>query len=95
MAPSAKSPAEKLLDQAEAKLSSKGWLSFSSPKYEEAGDLYKEAANSFKLDKKFKEAGDAHAKEAECREKQDEKNEAAQAWWDAAKAYKRVDLPRE
>ncbi|KAJ3557739.1 hypothetical protein NM688_g1308 [Phlebia brevispora] len=89
MAPS-KSPAQQLLEKADKKAnSSTGWFSSSSTKYEEAGDLYQQAANAFKLDKLFREAGDAHAREAECREKCQETNEAAQAWWNAAKAYKR------
>jgi len=92
MAP--KSPADALLDKANKKLDSAakgGWLSFgssSSNKFEEAGDLYQQAANHFKLDKDFKSAGDSFAKEAECREKGNETNEAANAWWNAAKAYK-------
>lgn len=86
----AKSPAHTLLEKADKKAaSSGGWFSSSNSKYEEAGDLYQQAANSFKIDKLFKEAGDAHAREAECREKCQEANEAAQAWWNAAKAYKR------
>ncbi|THH34043.1 hypothetical protein EUX98_g141 [Antrodiella citrinella] len=88
MAP--KSPAELLIEKADKKAgSSGGWFSSSSSKYEEAGDLFQQAANAFKIDKLFKEAGDAHAREAECREKCQESNEAAQAWWNAAKAYKR------
>ena len=86
----AKSPAQTLLEKADKKAnSSTGWFSSSSTKFEEAGDLYQQAANAFKIDKMFKEAGDAHAREAECREKCQESNEAAQAWWNAAKAYKR------
>ena len=89
MAPS-KSPAQQLLEKADKKAnSSTGWFSSSSTKYEEAGDLYQQAANAFKMDKLFREAGDAHAREAECREKCQETNEAASAWWNAAKAYKR------
>lgn len=41
------------------------------------------------MEKQFREAGDAYAREAECREKCKELNEAANAWWNAAKAYKR------
>jgi len=52
--------------------------------------LYQQAANSFKLEKLFKEAGDAFAREAECREKCNESSEAANAWWNAAKAYKKT-----
>jgi len=85
-----KSPAQLLLEKADKKAtSSTGWFSSSSTKFEEAGDLYQQAANSFKLEKLFKDAGDAFAREAECREKCGEKNEAANAWWNAAKAYKR------
>lgn len=85
----AKSAAQTLLDKADKKAnSSGGWFTSSSTKFEEAGDLYQQAANSFKIDKLFKEAGDAFAREAECREKAGEASEAANAWWNAAKAYK-------
>ncbi|KAI0361531.1 TPR-like protein [Trametes cingulata] len=88
----AKSQAQTLLEKADKKAnSSTGWFSSASTKFEEAGDLYQQAANEFKIEKLFKEAGDAHAREAECREKCQEGNEAANAWWNAAKAYKRVD----
>src|ERR1700730_5133195 len=86
----AKSAAQTLLEKADKKaISSGGWFSSSSSKFEEAGDLYQQAANSFKIDKLFKEAGDAFAREAECREKSGENSEAANAWWNASKAYKR------
>ncbi|KAI6129195.1 soluble NSF attachment protein [Pisolithus croceorrhizus] len=85
-----KSPAQTLLEKADKKAnSSTGWFSSTSTKFEEAGDLYQQAANTFKLEKQFREAGDAYAREAECREKCKEINEAANAWWNAAKAYKR------
>ena len=89
MAP--QSPAYGLLAKADKKLGSGGgWLSFGSgsSKFEEAGDIYQQAANQFKIDKQFKDSGDAFAKEAECREKSGETNEAANAWWNAAKSYK-------
>ena len=86
----AKSPAQTLLDKADKKVnSSTGWFSSSTTKFEEAGDLYQQAANAFKLEKLFKEAGDCFAREAECRENCKEPNEAANAWWNAAKAFKR------
>lgn len=91
-----KSPAQNLLDKADKKAnSSTGWFSSSSTKFEEAGDLYQQAANSFKLEKLFKEAGDAFAREAECREQCKEANEEANAWWNAAKSYKRGFPDRE
>ncbi|KAF8506917.1 vesicular-fusion protein SEC17 [Russula emetica] len=75
-----KSPAQTLLEKADKKAnSSSGWFSSSSTKFEEAGDLYQQAANSFKLEKLFREAGDAFSKEAECREKCNETNDAANA----------------
>ncbi|KAF8202900.1 vesicular-fusion protein SEC17 [Pholiota molesta] len=86
----AKSPAQTLLEKADKRAnSSGGWFTSASTKYEEAGDLYQQAANSFKIEKLFKEAGDAFAREAECRELCKEENEAANAWWNASKAYKR------
>ncbi|KAN0100581.1 Soluble NSF attachment protein, SNAP domain containing protein [Tylopilus felleus] len=85
-----KSPAQTLVEKADKKAnSSTGWFSSSSTKFEEAGDLYQQAANAFKLDKQFRDAGDAFAREAECREMCKEINDAANAWWNAAKAYKR------
>lgn len=85
-----KSTAQTLLEKADKKAnSSTGWFSSSSAKYEEAGDLYQQAANAFKIDKQFRDAGDAFAREAECRERCKEVNDAANAWWNAAKAYKR------
>ena len=91
-----KSQAQVILDKANKKAnSSVGWFSSESTKFEEAGDLFQQAANAFKIDKMFKEAGHAHAREAECREKGQEGNEAANAWWNAAKAYKRVSPDRK
>ena len=85
----AQSSAQSLLQKAEKKVnSSGGWFSSSSAKYEEAGDLYQQAANAFKLEKLFRESGDCFAKEAECREKCNEINDAANAWWFSAKSYK-------
>jgi len=89
-----KSPAEALIEKANRKFDGAakgGWLSFggsSASKFEEAGDLFQQAANQYKIDRDFKAAGDSFAKEAECREKAGENNDAANAWWNAAKAYK-------
>ncbi|TFK20145.1 vesicular-fusion protein SEC17 [Coprinopsis marcescibilis] len=86
----AKSQAQTLLEKADKKATSTGgWFSSANSKFEEAGDLYQQAANAFKLEKQFKESGDAFAREAECREKCKETLDAGNAWWNAAKAYKR------
>lgn len=83
------SQAQILLSKADKKYhSSPGWFSNSSTKYEEAGDLYQQAANQFKIDKQFKEAGEAFQQEAKCREHAGEANDAANAWWNASKAFK-------
>jgi len=88
MAP--KSQAQALFEKADKKAnSSGGWFSSANSKYEEAGDLYQQAANAYKLEKQFKESGDSFAREAECREKCNESLDAGNAWWNAAKAYKR------
>lgn len=86
-----KSTAEKLLEQADKKAASTtGWFSSYDNKWDKAADLYMDAANAFKIEKQFKEAGDAHAREAECRENIKEKFQAAHAWHNAAKAYRRI-----
>jgi hypothetical protein len=48
----------------------------------------RQAANAFKLEKLMKESGDAFTKEADCRDKQGERDEAANAWWNAAKSVR-------
>jgi alpha-soluble NSF attachment protein len=84
-----KSQAQTLLEKADKKAtSSTGWFGSASTKWEEAGDLFQQAANQFKIDRQFREAGDAFAREAECREKGKELSDAANSWWNAAKAYK-------
>lgn len=89
-----KSEGHTLLQKADRKAaSSTGWFSSASTKFEEAGDLFQQAANAFKLERSFVDAGDAFAKEAECREKCGEPHDAANAWWNAAKAYKQADRP--
>ncbi|KAF8645601.1 hypothetical protein AX16_007683 [Volvariella volvacea WC 439] len=85
-----KSLAQTLKEKADDKAnSSEGWFSSATSKFEEAGDLYHQAADAFKLEKQFREAGDAFSREAECHEKCQDRNEAADAWWNAAKAYKK------
>jgi alpha-soluble NSF attachment protein len=95
-----RSPADGLIEKATKRFDGAakgGWLSFgssSSSKFEEAGDLYQQAANQYKIDRDFKSAGDAFSKEAECRERAGEANDAANAWWNAAKAYKQSSPDR-
>ncbi|CAG7849973.1 Vesicular-fusion protein SEC17 [Serendipita indica DSM 11827] len=84
--------AQKSLEKASSSASSgfSKWFSSSSANYEATGDLFQQSGNQFKLEKRYKEAGDAFKEEAKCREAMgdDARNEAANAWWQAAKAYK-------
>lgn len=59
--------------------------------YEEAGDLYIQAANVFRLRKNGKKAGECFEKAAEAQLKADSKDEAASTLVDAFKAYKQED----
>ncbi|GAA99208.1 uncharacterized protein L969DRAFT_72967 [Mixia osmundae IAM 14324] len=87
------SAAADLLAKADKKAGSSGGFSFFSSgtsKYEEAHDLYQGAANGFKLEKRWKESGDAFCKAAEMSIKADERDDAANDFWNAAKSYKKA-----
>jgi alpha-soluble NSF attachment protein len=93
--------AQSLLAQAakkEASGSSSGFSSFfsggSSSKLEEARELYNSAANAFKLEKSFKESGDAFVKAGDVAVKAGEKDDAALDYWNASKAYKKTHPER-
>ncbi|GAA5937560.1 alpha-soluble NSF attachment protein SEC17 [Sporobolomyces koalae] len=85
------SQGDQLRQKADKKATSTSSFSFfssSTTKYEEAHDLYQSAGNSYKIDKRFKDAGDCFSKAAEMALKMDEKDDAANDYWTAAKAYK-------
>jgi len=50
--------------------------------------LYQSAGNSYKIDKRFKDAGDCFVRAAEMALKMEEKDDAANDFWTASKAYK-------
>ncbi|KAJ1814978.1 vesicular-fusion protein S17 [Coemansia sp. RSA 2598] len=79
--------AHELLQEAAKKATQKGW--FSGPKYEEAGELYEQAANQFKIAKLMREAGDAMTSAAQMSLKVDERDDAAQRFVTASKSYKK------
>lgn len=57
------SEGDKLIRSAEKKASSSGgWFSSSSSKFEEAGDLYAQAANAYKVEKNWRASGQAFEK---------------------------------
>ncbi|RSH91400.1 vesicular-fusion protein S17 [Saitozyma podzolica] len=85
-----KSNAEEHLAKAEKKASATvGWFGSQSSKWEEAGDLFAQAANAFKVEKRWNEAGKAFEREAACRQKANENNDAMNAFKNAANSYKK------
>ena len=81
------SKARSLASQADRKLL--GWNLFGN-KYEDASELYEQAANQFKLGKLWKEAGDTYTKLADVALKLESKHDAASAYVEAAKAYQKI-----
>ncbi|GAA5867051.1 hypothetical protein JCM5296_002736 [Sporobolomyces johnsonii] len=87
------SQGDQLRQKADKKASSSSGFSFfssSSAKFEEAHDLYTSAGNAYRVDKRFKDAGDCFCKAAEMALKQDEKDDAASDFWTASKCYKKT-----
>eukprot|EP00842_Homolaphlyctis_polyrhiza_P004679 jgi/Hompol1/5211/HPOL_004235-RA len=82
----------KLLAEANKKATTKGW--FGGIKYDEAADLYGRAGNAFKLSKKMREAGDAFMQQAISLDKMGERDEAANAFINAAKSFKK-EFPQD
>ncbi|WZZ66325.1 hypothetical protein YC2023_077695 [Brassica napus] len=75
-------------EEFEKKLNGRGIF---GSKYEDAADLLEKAANSYKLAKSWDQAGKAYLKLADCHLKSDSKHDAANAYAEAAKYYKKVD----
>ncbi|KAH8919659.1 TPR-like protein [Atractiella rhizophila] len=87
--------AEDLLQKAQKRLasSSGGLFSFgsSSSKKEEARDLFIAAANQFKISKRWQESGDCFFQAAKVAESLDERDDAMNDFWNAAKSYKKCN----
>ncbi|KAJ2998355.1 hypothetical protein HDV02_004570 [Globomyces sp. JEL0801] len=76
-----------LLAEADKKSKTKGW--FGGNKMDEAAELFGRAANAFKLQKKFKESGDAFMQQGVMLEKIGERDEASGCYINASKSYKK------
>ncbi|KAK9457899.1 soluble NSF attachment protein [Dipodascopsis uninucleata] len=63
----------------------------SSSRFEEAGDMYIEAANAFKLEKDMNTAGKIFEKAAQMQLKSEAKDEAANTYVEAYKSFRKVD----
>jgi len=85
--------ARELVAKAQKKLGS--WFaSFSGSKYEEAEELYKKAANQFKVAKSWDEAGEAFERAAECALKQQSPHDTATSYMEAANCYKKTNATK-
>ncbi|KAL7424481.1 vesicular-fusion protein S17 [Cryptotrichosporon argae] len=81
---------DELLAKAEKKASSStGWFSSSSSKWDEAGDLFQQAGNAYKIDQRWTDSGRAFEREAACRIQAKENNDAMNAYHNAAKSFKK------
>jgi alpha-soluble NSF attachment protein len=90
--------AKEFLAQAEKKIKSSqsffGGLFGGAAKMEDAADLYVRAANTFKVAKKWREAGDAFCLAADVHMKLDVKHEAGSVLVEAGQVLKREDPKR-
>ncbi|KAG0352403.1 vesicular-fusion protein S17 [Podila minutissima] len=75
---------QELLSQAEKKANSSTSWFVGQSKYEEAADLYTQAANQFKL-----ESGDSFVKAAEMYQKEKEPDQAANSLIEASRSYRK------
>jgi len=86
------SKGDDLVKMAEKKLTS--WNIFSGNKYEEAAELYAQAAAQFKISKQWSRAGEAYLQAAESSKKAKNEMEATDFYTQAAQAY-RKENPEE
>ncbi|CEH13378.1 vesicular-fusion protein sec17 [Ceraceosorus bombacis] len=83
------SSAEQLLAAAEKRAnSSGGWFSSKATAQEEAVEMFKAAANKFRIANRFNEAGDAFMRAGQVEEKSQDKDFAANTFFEASKCYK-------
>ncbi|RKP03143.1 hypothetical protein CXG81DRAFT_9913 [Caulochytrium protostelioides] len=80
--------AAQYLEQAKKKATATGW--FSGNKLDEAADLFAKAGNTFRLNQRWNEAGDAYMQQAGVLVRMNERDEAATAYLNASKVFKRI-----
>ncbi|KAL0209024.1 hypothetical protein P9112_011611 [Eukaryota sp. TZLM1-RC] len=81
---------DQLFEQAEKRL--KRFFSFGSAKYEDAAELFVRAANSYKLKKQWRKAGDSFKRAADCATHvEGQEFEIGNQLANAANCYKKVD----
>eukprot|EP00929_Paragymnodinium_shiwhaense_P000576 TRINITY_DN100823_c0_g1_i1.p1 TRINITY_DN100823_c0_g1~~TRINITY_DN100823_c0_g1_i1.p1 ORF type:complete len:294 (-),score=122.43 TRINITY_DN100823_c0_g1_i1:115-996(-) len=80
-----------LVEKAEGKLKGGGFLGlFGGPKYDEAIDLYQQAANQYKLSKEWQDAADCFVQCAFCAGKSDSKTDEANFLMEAGTVMKKI-----
>jgi len=84
-----------LMKQAEGKLQG-GFLSklFGGPRFDEAQDLYVQAANQFKLQKDWDRAAEAFSQSAYCAQKSGSQNDESNFYSEAGNVLKKISTPR-
>lgn len=70
--------------------SSGGWFTNKQSNLEDAAELYKAAANKFRLDKRYEESGHAFMKAAETEVSSGQPDFASTTYWEASKVFKLV-----
>jgi len=78
-----------LMVQAERKKTSFGW--FSNTKYDDAAELYKRAANSYKMSKLWDQAANAYNQAADCYLQIQASHEIYNCYTEAASCYKKTN----
>jgi len=71
----------------------KSWSLFNPSKYEDAAELFHQAASNYKLAKMWKEAAETYLQLVDCHLKLESRPEAATTYVDAANAYKKYSIP--
>lgn len=87
--------ADDIMRSADNKFNKKSFLDIFSDKnqkYEEAADIYERAASQYKMEKKFKEAGMAHKKQAECFKKINSDYDTCNALKNAVNYFKKDSM---
>jgi len=89
------SRADALIAEAEKKLKPTGMFAvFSSPRFDEAAELFAKAANAYKIAKKWDKAGETFCRAAAAHEKATYGHEAATCYINASHAYKKSNTKK-
>ncbi|KAK8803416.1 hypothetical protein WA158_001110 [Blastocystis sp. Blastoise] len=88
-----KEKGDQLFSQAEARLNKFSFFN-KMAKYEDAAEIFKKAANQYKVSMSWPEAGQSFARAAECYMTLNQNFDAATSYQDAAACFKKNDLDK-